>query len=101
MSEGCRTIRDTESEQKRFDKAIKSESKDVPAEHIEMLYSKATDITRVTFRTLTNLKNTAKTMISKFRNMYGQPKRKSCQYLPTASSNKLVKNSTRTQDRMS
>lgn len=41
MSEGCRIIRDTELEQKRFDKAIKSEFKDVPAEHTEMLYSES------------------------------------------------------------
>ena len=39
MNEECRTIRDAESEQKRFDKAVKSEYKDVPAEHTEMLYS--------------------------------------------------------------
>jgi hypothetical protein len=39
MNKECRDIHDKEAEQKRFDKAIKSQYKDVPAEHKEMLYS--------------------------------------------------------------
>ena len=41
MNKECRDIRDKEAEQKHFDKAIKSEYKDVPAEYKEMLYSES------------------------------------------------------------
>lgn len=41
MNKECRDIRDKEAEQKHFDKAIKSEYKDVPAEDKEMLYSES------------------------------------------------------------
>lgn len=39
MKKECCDTRDKEAEQRRFDKAFKSEYKDVPAKHTEMLYS--------------------------------------------------------------